>query len=47
MNNKDKCVLCGKPTYEDKDKPIKERKYYIMGSGQLCKECYDKTYLKK
>ena len=47
MENKEKCVLCGKVTLEEINRPIKERKYYVSGSGQLCKDCYDKTYKNK
>jgi len=44
---KEKCVLCDKETKYDKDTPIQKRKYYVEGSGQLCKECYSKTYGEK
>lgn len=33
------CVLCNKKT------PYKKTTY-VDGSGQLCDDCYDKTYLK-
>lgn len=46
MIQKDQCVLCGRITVEEKDKPIKNRKYYVPGSGQLCKNCYESTYNK-
>lgn len=46
MPVKEKCVICGKDTNEELDKEIKNRKYYIDGSGQLCKKCYEEVFLK-
>ena len=40
----DNCVNCGKQTSYSKNMCIDYRKYYIEGSGQLCKDCYDKIY---
>lgn len=42
MNEKDKCVLCGKATEYEKETPVDERLYYVEGAGQLCAECYNK-----
>lgn len=42
----DKCILCGCETIYPKNMHIDYRVYYVEGAGQLCKECYDKTYLK-
>jgi len=38
---KDKCILCGKETEYDKDTHVDFRLYYIDGSGQLCKRCFN------
>lgn len=42
----DECTSCGKETIYPKDLHIDFREYYIEGSGQLCKECYEKIYNK-
>ena len=41
---KEKCVSCGVETSYDITENINYRSFYIEGAGQLCKECYDKTY---
>lgn len=41
----DKCVICGKDTGVLHDTPVSERKRYVSGSGQLCRECYYDLYL--
>lgn len=41
------CVFCGQKTNIQKTTPIKERYYYIEGSGQLCSDCYYEFYVKK
>lgn len=46
MKRNEKCVLCGKSTEVETLTAIKQRKYYVSGSGQLCKECYDKIFSK-
>ena len=38
------CVLCGKETGYLFNTPISERFFYIPGAGQLCEECFKKTY---
>lgn len=43
----EKCVSCGKETTYLMNLPIKLREYYVEGAGQLCKECFEKTYNKK
>lgn len=40
----DVCVSCGKDTPYMNTENINNRHFYIEGAGQLCKECYDKTY---
>lgn len=40
----DDCVSCGKETEFTADMTIDERKYYVEGSGQLCKKCYERIY---
>jgi len=37
---KECCVVCDKETEYTKDTHIDQRKYYVEGAGQLCKECY-------
>lgn len=44
VSNKESCVRCGRYTDVNKDTLVYIRLYYIEGGGQLCKECYDKTY---
>ena len=44
---KDKCVLCGQETSYDFKTPIKQRKFYVEGAGQLCKRCFQELYLEK
>lgn len=41
----EKCVVCGRDTGIPCDTPLKERKRYISGSGQLCRDCYRELYL--
>ena len=43
----DKCACCGCDTGIPKDTPITNRKYYIVGSGQLCSKCYTELYTDK
>ena len=40
----DLCVICNKDTPYDKDVDIDQRQHYVEGSGQLCEECWTKTY---
>ena len=39
-SEKEVCVLCGKITDIHISMPIEERKYYVLGVGQLCRECH-------
>ncbi len=39
---KDLCVLCWRKTEYEKDTPLKIRKDYIEGVGQLCPKCFEK-----
>jgi len=41
---KDKCVLCATDTEYDINTHIDYRNHYVEGAGQLCKECWNKTY---
>ena len=34
------CALCGKETDIPISLTVDERKYYVSGVGQLCRECY-------
>ena len=40
----DKCVMCGAKTEYTKDIHIDERRHYIEGAGQMCKDCHTKIY---
>ena len=42
--DKEKCVLCGKNLEIDKASGIDGRSFYVDGGGQLCEECFNKTY---
>lgn len=44
MEEKDRCVLCGKETEYLRSTPIDQRKYYVEGCGQLCEDCFDGIY---
>lgn len=46
MVQNDKCVVCDKDTGVPKDTPIENRKRYVIGSGQLCRDCYFDLYTK-
>ena len=37
----EKCILCGKDTGIPFSAPIDSRECYIVGCGQLCKDCFD------
>ena len=41
----DKCACCGCDTGIPFDMPVSERKYYEVGSGQLCGNCYIKMHI--
>lgn len=36
----DRCVCCGDLTPYGKATPVKNRKNYVFGCGQLCEDCY-------
>lgn len=40
----EKCVLCHRRLAIPIDMEIDYRTFYIEGAGQLCYECYQKTY---
>ena len=46
LEEKDKCISCGKETEYSITTHIDQRKHYIEGAGQLCPGCYVKTYKK-
>ena len=46
-NRTEKCVCCGKDSGVPCGTPIAERRYYIQGSGQLCRDCYNELYVGK
>jgi len=41
---KDKCVACGKETVYNKNTHIDCREHYVEGAGQLCPDCWRRTY---
>lgn len=41
----DKCACCGYDTGVPFDMPVSERKYYEVGSGQFCGNCYIKLHI--
>lgn len=41
-NITERCVYCSVDTGIPVATPIKQRKYYIIGGGQLCPDCYGK-----
>ncbi len=43
-NADDPCVLCGGKTGFKRSEPTDRRMHYIEGAGQLCSNCYRKTY---
>jgi hypothetical protein len=44
INMKDTCIVCGVDTPYNLTENIHNRYFYVEGAGQLCKDCYDKTY---
>jgi hypothetical protein len=49
MNQQEKferCIVCGGKLNIKKIVPIQQRKYYIEGTGQLCRNCYLDIYFK-
>ena len=38
------CVVCGAVTDIPADTPIRERKWYVPGGGQLCRKCCMELY---
>ena len=44
LRETEKCLVCGKETGVPKDTNVDDRQYYVVGAGQLCKECYKSLY---
>lgn len=40
-NSFERCVLCGVVTDVPVQMPVSERKCYIPGAGQLCRDCWE------
>lgn len=40
----DLCVVCRRPTEFRKSDPVRNRRYYIEGAGQLCSSCGERLY---
>jgi hypothetical protein len=40
VDYKDTCVACNGPSEENKSTNVTLRKFYVEGSGQLCRKCY-------
>ena len=49
MNNikEKKCVICHGKIFPDTTVLIDEDKYYVVGAGYLCPDCYNEIYSKK
>lgn len=47
MNLIDTCVICSKATGYKKTDHISKRNYYVEGCGQLCKDCFERVYIKE
>jgi len=43
----DECNVCNQQTPYEKKQHIGTRKWYIVGAGQLCKECWERIYGEK
>jgi len=41
---KEKCISCGIETNENLSTDINYRNFYVEGSGQLCRQCYERIY---
>jgi len=39
IEEKEKCVVCGKETQYFRNTPIDKREHYVEGVGQVCEEC--------
>jgi len=46
ISNSERCISCNTIIAINKSTPIKERLYYIQGSGQLCRDCHEEVYPK-
>lgn len=42
----ERCVVCGAMTDIPQILPIENRSCYIEGCGQICRQCYQKLYVK-
>ena len=40
----ERCVLCGAVTDVPRQQPVSERKCYVPGAGQLCRDCCINLY---
>ena len=40
----ERCVCCGKYTDISLSMPVSDRKFYVLGVGQLCEQCYFTLY---
>jgi NMD protein affecting ribosome stability and mRNA decay len=43
----EKCVSCGIDTKIPVSLNVEVRSYYVEGAGQLCRDCYKKTFDKQ
>ncbi len=43
----EECVVCHKKLNIDKNTHISQREHYIVGTGQLCRDCYLKFFDKR
>ena len=44
VEEKEKCVICGRYTDECVSTPITLRRFYVEGAGQVCKKCFIEIY---
>ena len=45
-NKEEKCVICGKDTGYVFSEYIQNRRFYVEGAGQVCKQCFIEIYFK-
>ena len=43
-DNRELCILCKTETPYHFSTDIEYRSHFVEGAGQLCKQCWDKTY---
>ena len=41
---REQCIRCGVETEYNDSTPVRVRRWYVEGSGQLCEQCYFALY---